>query len=480
MMEKMQQIYIKIQPYSIENVFFPGYIESLHVKIRRQKKSGERKRMDRKMSGRKIEIALVLAMAGLYFFSFFQRVAIPGTLFNELQTTFLISASEVTRLGAIYLFVYASLQPFAGYLADRFGGVRVILVSGVLLVAGATWFPCSRGLTELYLSRALVGVGASMMYLCLVKEADRCFHGRNFAPFFGFLCFIGYTGGLVGTRPFRGLVEYAGWQKACLVAALGTLVTLAVTALIARKAGFEPVKRGRPDLLKSIGGVLKNPLNLPVLLTTPLCFAFYFTLQATIGTKFLEDFCGISSVSASNYTFAMMLCTITAMFFSGMVSRHLGNKRRIFVLFIAVSATASMLLLLCGTLFRLPPWVFLIAYILPAISAGYTPVTVSLLKELNHSEKAGISVGVMNTVTYMTVAVMTQLTGRILDIFRDNATVSKGIVIYPQSAYVTLFAILLGLSALPLISSFFCRETNGENIFREPSVGADSTGGGKA
>ena len=82
------------------------------------------------MPGRKtFEAAMILAMAGLYFFSFFQRVAIPGAIFNDIQTEFSISAEEVTRLSAIYLFVYAVMQPFAGLLADRFGGVRVVVVS---------------------------------------------------------------------------------------------------------------------------------------------------------------------------------------------------------------------------------------------------------------------------------------------------------------------------------------------------------------
>ena len=51
------------------------------------------------MPGRKtFEAAMILAMAGLYFFSFFQRVAIPGAIFNDIQTQFSISATEVTRL----------------------------------------------------------------------------------------------------------------------------------------------------------------------------------------------------------------------------------------------------------------------------------------------------------------------------------------------------------------------------------------------
>ena len=61
----------------------------------------------------KIGVGIVLAIAGLYFFSYFQRVAVPGSIFNDIQSEFLMTASEVTKLSAIYLFLYAAIQPFS-------------------------------------------------------------------------------------------------------------------------------------------------------------------------------------------------------------------------------------------------------------------------------------------------------------------------------------------------------------------------------
>jgi len=128
---------------------------------------------------------LLLLMSGLYFVSFFQRVAVPGTIFNELQRDFAASASAVTALGAIYLLIYASLQLFIGMLADRHGGVKITLICGLCLCIGSILFPLSNSLWVLYLSRALVGVGASGMYLCIIKETDTLFSARNFAPLIG-------------------------------------------------------------------------------------------------------------------------------------------------------------------------------------------------------------------------------------------------------------------------------------------------------
>lgn len=412
---------------------------------------------------RKYEIAMILAMAGLYFFSFFQRVAIPGTIFNELQADYGISASQVAQLSSIYLLVYASMQPFAGVMADRFGGIKVVLVSGLLLCAGSLLFPFSTGKWELYLSRALVGLGASTMYLCMVKETDHYFGGKNFAPIFGFLCLLGYSGGLAGTRPFRGLVECIGWRTSCISVAIATFAVLLFAFTMMKKVDRDPLEKSN-HLIRNIGKVIRNKMNYPLLLTTPICFSIYFTLQATVGAKFLEDFCGISSLSASNYTLAMMISVMSSMTLSGIFSRLLGNRRKCFVIFNGASTMLATCLLLCGTLFRLPAPFFLVGFILPAAASGCTPVNVSLMKEINEPDKAAISVGIMNTTTYAMVAVMSQISGKILDLFSSEATTVNGVTIYPHSAYVALFAVLLSVAVIPFTASFFCAETKGENV----------------
>jgi hypothetical protein len=41
------------------------------------------------------------AMASVYFFSYVQRTAIPGTIFDELQVDFSLAAASVAALGAL-------------------------------------------------------------------------------------------------------------------------------------------------------------------------------------------------------------------------------------------------------------------------------------------------------------------------------------------------------------------------------------------
>ena len=416
------------------------------------------------MPGRKTyEAAMILAMTGLYFFSFFQRVAVPGAIFNDIQTEFAVSAVEVTRLSAIYLFVYAVMQPFAGLLADRFGGVRVVVVSGILLCTGSLLFPMAQGEWGLYLSRALVGLGASAMYLCLVKESDLYFGGKNYAPILGFLCLLGYCGGLVGTRPFRLMVESIGWRNSCFLVAFATCVVLFLTWMIMQRIGRKYVPQKEERIWSSTIDVLKNSLNYPIIITVSLSFSIYLSIQATIGPKFLEDICGISPLQSSGYTFIMMLCTMGSLLFSGIISKLLNNNRKGFLVFYGMATLTASLLLLTGTIMGSSPQFFLAAFILLALAAGTSPVVVLMMKEMNPPEKVAVSIGIFNTAAYVMVAVMSQIIGRVLDIFKDQIIVTDKARIYPASAYITLFSILVLVSLAAVAASFYSRETNGKN-----------------
>jgi len=60
-----------------------------------------------------VKAALVLAISGLSFFSFIQRVARPGSIFNDLQNALHRDAAAVTWLGTINLFEQSGFLRFS-------------------------------------------------------------------------------------------------------------------------------------------------------------------------------------------------------------------------------------------------------------------------------------------------------------------------------------------------------------------------------
>ena len=187
-------------------------------------------------------------------------------------------------------------------------------------------------------------------------------------------------------------------------------------------------------------------------------------MQATIGQKFLEDTCGISPLQSSGYTFIMMFCTMATLILSSILSRLLNNNRKGFLIFNGLATLTAVMLLLFGTIFHSSPQYFLVAFILLALASGTSPVIVLMIKEMNPPEKVAVSIGIQNTSAYIMVAVMAQVVGKVLDIFKDSVIITEKSRIYPSSAYITLFAIMLLFSLIGVAAAFYSRETNGRNM----------------
>lgn len=415
---------------------------------------------------RAADVTVVAAMAAVYAFSFFQRIAVPGTVFDELQRGFALSSASVTLLGGLYLYIYSALQLPAGALIDRFGGVKVILAAGALMTAGAVLFPLSRSVCALYSARALVGIGASAAYLCVVKEVDVRFSERRFPAILGMVCFAGYTGGLMGTYPFQRAVEACGWRGALLTAGIASGSAVLLVALLSRTA---PTARRAPSAssLATLGEVIRNRASIPATAAGSIVFGAYFVVQAIVGKKLISDCCGVSSAAASGYTFLMMLTTMCCVGFVGYIPSLIGFRRRPVQITGSILATlASGAAVLCLT-YRADSHWLLGCYLAMSVASTSNVIFVCSIKELNPPCAAATAVGVLNTACYLGIAIMATLVGAILDQFRSAAVVTKSAISYPPEAYRAVFLLLFGLSLASVVLSSLIRETRGQNSWHE-------------
>ncbi len=407
-----------------------------------------------------MELLILISMIALYFFSFFQRVAVPGMIFDELQHAFAASASAITGLAAIYLYLYGVMQPVAGVLSDRWGAARVVLLGGLLLSVGAIAFPLAPSLPWLYAARVLVGLGASLIYIAVVKAIDALFGADHFVVLLGAMMFLGYAGGLVGTFPFERLVSAIGWRAGLLSAGIAcAMALLSAWALFHRTGQFAPHPRG--DALRAIATVLRNRNSWPNLFLGIGNFAVYFLVQATIGKKFLCDYAGLSSSAAASFTFAMMFTTMSLALTGGVISRLIGNRRKPLVIAAIGCVFGSVALMLLFLRLGVGGGWFLPCYILLACSSMGSAAASALMKELNPPEAVATSVGLLNGSTYLAVALVSNAAGLIMDRFQDRTIRTAAAVIYPKEAYECIFLLCLALSAAALIVACFIRETHG-------------------
>ena len=239
-----------------------------------------------KLWNNRARLLIVLAMTALYFFSYFQRVAIPGTIFDELQTAFGASAASITLLGALTIYVYASTQVFVGIMLDRFGAASVLLAGAAIMTVGSILFPLSHSLAVLYAMRILVGLGASLIFLSLVKEIAERFDERHFAMVLSVAIFLGYFGGVAGTFPFERAVNAFGWRTPLLAAGLLCGITLVWAWRLlhtAHRVGGRDEGFSMAVLLE----ILRNRSIISVGCAGTVSFGIYFLFQSAIGKKLL-------------------------------------------------------------------------------------------------------------------------------------------------------------------------------------------------
>lgn len=405
-------------------------------------------------------------MLAVYFFAYFHRVGIPATIFNELQSEFLTSAGTITLIGSMFMFIYGALQLPVGLLLDRFGIALVFGAGGFLLSVGAILFPLAPSLGWLLLLRALIAVGASCIFLSLVKAIDRMFDGQNFTIILGALLFCGYAGGLMGTWPLEYATRYLGWRTPLLLAGLLCLLFYGLAVMGLRRqrdpTSFQAATlRGLP-LQANIKSVLRRSIFIN--LAASINFSLYFLFQAMLGKKMLEDCCGLHSSAAAAVIFVMTLISMLGNSSAGWLSRLLGNRRKPILLAAALLSAFAAIQLVAASALGAGAFWFKMALLLFALASSAQAIFNSVAREVNRSDNIGAAVGLNNMVCYLMVALIMMLVGVVMDQFAASAIRTASAIVYPLSAYCLVGLICLTLTLGALWAAWRIPETRGQYI----------------
>lgn len=428
-------------------------------------KSAER----RQTAGHSRRAAFLVFALGvvMYVIINIQRVAVPGQIFNELQSDLGVSASAVANLGASFMYVYSATQLLTGLLVDKYGGIRILAGGSLLMGIGAVMFPLAGSLTTLTLSRILVGIGGGTIYLSVVKETERLY-GHRFTTTMGVVIFLGYSGGIFATLPFSLCVGWLGWRLSMGLIGIAGLFALTGIALLWSQAPRPPIVPARITPA-AYWHAFTNFNNLKVIFSYTAMFGIYYTILTVFGKKFLVDIGGVSNSAAA------LCCTVMVIFsailnqVTGLLSAYTGTARQPYIrtmISFSLAGVALVTAVLClaggapasGRLLML-------AFLVICLSSGFAPITNSLMRELNPPGMTGVAVGVLNFAAYAMVAMMSNLAGLILDLFAGRATVlADGSVIYPLAAYRLLFVIFLLIAIKAFLVGRTLPETHSQNI----------------
>ncbi|MCI5779384.1 MAG: MFS transporter [Lentisphaeria bacterium] len=398
----------------------------------------------------------------IYFFANMQKVLVPGATFNEVQQLFRLDAASVTRLGAVFLYVYAAGQLIIGPLADRFSGIRVIIVGGIIFCAGSLLSGCTGSFALLCVSRFLTGMGAAAIYLSMVKEFSGVV-GTSLPFWLGIATIIGYSGAITGTSPFVAGVEKFGYARMMFGTGVLTLLIYACFALTVSRMKVPSINSGVRISLNSYWSVLKIRHNLCNFGSSGINFGTYFALQSIIGKKFLEDFCHMSSHGAGAVMTATMVIAAVNGFIMANISRCCGNRRRPFLIGSSFGCLAGALMMFGAVVGDIhAPALAVSGIILLAVAGNVSPIYVALIRETNAENRFGTALSVGNCLAYAVTAVFGGVLGKLMDLYPHE--VINGVNVYGRNSYLLVFGTLVPLIAVSAILALFLRESRGRNI----------------
>jgi OFA family oxalate/formate antiporter-like MFS transporter len=141
----------------------------------------------------------------------------------------------------VFVLLETWLVPFEGFLVDKFGPRLLVMVGGVLAGLGWVGSGNANSLTALYLSYAVAGLGAGIVYGTAIGSALKWFPDHR--GFTAGLTAAGFgAGSALTVSPIANMIDSAGYQAAFIQWGLiqGAVVIVAALFLRAPPAGWIP------------------------------------------------------------------------------------------------------------------------------------------------------------------------------------------------------------------------------------------------
>ncbi len=404
------------------------------------------------------EIILVVLGSILYFAANIQRVAVPGAVFDVLQTDLATTAQCITSLGASFMYIYALSQLVIGVLIARYGGFRIITVGSILFLVGSLLFPFSKSLELLYFSRVLIGFGSATFYLGMINETRRLVPKKNFGIVLSLILLIGYLGGIIANAPLVICIDKIGWRETFLITGIATAIISLLFIIIDRTIIHQPTDKSVHMDLELFKATFSNKKNINLYSFACLNYGLYYVIQTVLGKKFLEDFCQIPIMTAATILSIMGALYAVSGSVLAFLSKAALHRRTIFLKiasFNTLFVFSTILVCLCLNI-RTP----IIGYLFCTIAfwASLSPLLVPLLHDYNGAKVSSTAISVMTCGFYLVVAILGNVIGWLLDLFTPTIA-SAGHYIYSNNSYIAIFSLTVMLAIYAFINVFKIEES---------------------
>jgi predicted MFS family arabinose efflux permease len=341
------------------------------------------------------------------------------TLFPLLQQEMALSNAQLGLLGAGFLWVYALLSPFCGYLADRYSRVRIVILS--LLVWSVVTYATSyaNSFPQLLATRALMGISeACYVPAALAMIAD--YHGRTTRSLATGLHQSGlYIGIMLGGVAGGWIGQYHGWRSVFVyMGAAGILYSAVLTRGLREPAPRSKDAVDRPDFLSALSDLFRLRAFRLFVLAGSLGAAAYWAIYAWLPTFLYERFHMSVADAGFSATVYIQVASVAGILIGGVVAdRWSSSNDRGRLLTAAIGfAIAAPALFLIGTANSKVPLVC--GLILFGIGRGFIDCNIMpILCQIAKPQLWATGYGVINLANCISGGLMSVVAGMAKDQF---------------------------------------------------------------
>jgi MFS transporter, ACS family, hexuronate transporter len=180
-------------------------------------------------------VALAVVWCG-YLVVFLSRLCV-GPLSPFLKTAFHLSNAQIGGLTSATAVAYAPTLLFAGYLADRVGVRRALLVGTVITAVSVGAVALSPSYGVMLLLLACSGFGCGFIYPAAVKAIMLWFPRRERATAVGFNQSAVNVSGILGAAIMPTMALSLGWRSGFVLASVLAFAVCVVAVLFYRDPG---------------------------------------------------------------------------------------------------------------------------------------------------------------------------------------------------------------------------------------------------
>ena len=379
--------------------------------------------------------------AGYYLAYLFRTI--NSAIAPALATEFGLDASQMGLLASVYFLVFGLAQIPIGLFLDRFGPRRVQSVLLVIAAGGATLFGTASGFPELFIARAMIGLGVAGSLMAGLKAVVLWFPRERVALVNGWMIMLGALGAVTATAPTEWLLQWVGWRDLFEVLTIATAAVGGLIYIIVPEHCGDPEITKRDQTPLTLRSICSDPRFLRVAPLSAACIGSSWALQSLWASAWLSDVEGFDRQSSQNQMFLMAVgLSLGALLLGAVADRLRRHNIRAEVVLASVAAlfvVAELALVLRLPLPSLLPWSVV------SIAGAATVLSFAVIADYFPKEFAARASGALNLFHFGWAFLVQYGIGLVVGQWApENGH-------YPVAAYQAAFGVTLALQAAALV-----------------------------